>query len=179
MLEHDGLSALVEELKSNAIARRQRLEFSVRAKKRISFSVSESDPLKLAADNKDYALRFCGQYTRNDPFFLFFVIHPWFSQGNLHQNFDGYTDRFCKEFARLAFHSFSTDTALLEGMEKREITRLLSGIGFINVWQERSSKGRGPSNRIFLNSNARNPLEHKDFASIQLHFGNDLTIDEL
>jgi len=178
LLERAGFEALVDEIQRNAVARRDSLQFNLREKRSVSISISESDPIKMAAENREYALRFCGQYARNEPFMLLFVIHPWFSKGKLHQNFCGYTDRFCREFSRLAFHSFSDDTSLLEGMQKRQLTKLLAGIGFINAWTEKSSKGRGPSSRIFLNPNALNRLVQADFASIQHHFGNDVTISD-
>ena len=94
LLDFDGFSKLVQDLQGSAVVRRGRLEFRTQDPRPVTVSSHSADPLALANENKAYPLRFAAQYTRNGPFMLVFVIHPWFSQGELHQNFVGFVDRF-------------------------------------------------------------------------------------
>src|ERR1019366_4512902 len=97
LLAYEGFTALVAELKLGGIVRRGPLEIRCQDRKRVTVSAHSANPLELANENSTYPLRFAGQYTRNAPFMLYFVIHAWFSQGELHQNFNGFVDTFTRE----------------------------------------------------------------------------------
>jgi hypothetical protein len=137
------------------------------------------NPNKLAIENREYALRFGSQFTRQAPFMLFFVIHPWFSQGPLHQNFSGYTDAFCAEFARLTFLSFSQDGTIREGLRTNDLVNLLSAVTFINVWPQASSHGSGPIVRIYLNPNALHTIASADLAAVGIRLGPQISIPQI
>jgi hypothetical protein len=158
-----GFHQLVTDLKNLGLTQRCTLRITKRPKSGVMFSESEHNPRKLAEENRAYALRDHGQFTRHSPFVLFYIIHPWFSQGMLHQNFGGFVDDFTRSFAELTFKSFEQDTTPYEGLPTNEIMRLLSAIAFINVWPEKSSAGQGPTARFLLNPNARWPLSVESF----------------
>ena len=179
LLEWSGFNALLTELRTSKKAIRAALNFQIRTRRRVSISVQEPDPVQSANNNREYPLSFGAQFARNAPFILFFVIHPWFSQGSLHQNFSGYTDSFCKNLSRLTFTSFANDQTIVFGLEKRDLAKLLSGIAFINVWPQNSSMGSGASSRIFLNKNARYPLNLPDFKQVSAIMGNNLMLEEV
>jgi hypothetical protein len=141
--------------------------------------VTESDPNKLAAENREYALRFGSQFARRAPFMLFFVIHPWFSQGPLHQNFANYTDTFCAEFARLTFLSFDQHNTVRAGLPTNALVKLLSALAFINVWPQASSKGAGPTARIYLNPNAIHRIMPADLAALGTKLGPPISITQI
>jgi hypothetical protein len=110
---------------------------------------------------------------------LFFLIHPWFSQGPLHQNFEQHTDIFCAEFARLTFLSFDHDHTIREGLPTHELVKFISGIAFINVWPQVSSQGTGPMARLYLNPRAGHPVERADFDFLQSKQGIQIDIAKL
>jgi hypothetical protein len=132
--DYTGFSALLSDLQTSARVTRGPLEFRAQNKQRVTVSAHESNPLELAKENREYPLRFASQYARQSPFLLVLVIHPWFSQGELHQNFGGFVDQFTKELSTLAFQSFETDTTLVEGMPRAEAAKLLSGLVFLDGW---------------------------------------------
>jgi hypothetical protein len=181
LLDYDGFSKLVEDLQSAAVVRRGRLEFRTQDRRPVTVSSHSSDPLVLANENKTYPLRFAGQYTRNGPFMLVFVIHPWFSQGELHQNFAGFVDTFTKELAKLAFLSFRNDSTLVEGVQTSDVAKLLSGLVFLNGWPADGTDAQRPRPfcRIYLNPIAAHPLTRSDFSSIEDTFGHDVVVDEI
>jgi hypothetical protein len=179
LLERPGYDALKNELAQAGTARRGTLVFTRRPRPRVSMSVSEPDPVTLAVQNREYALRYGSQFQRIAPFMLFFVMHPWFSQGSLHQNFAGFTGTFCQEFARQTFDTFNSAQTLPEGMPTADLVKLLSAIAFINVWPEAASKGRGPQSRIYLNPHATHKLDAAEFAGPKARLGADLLIVQL
>jgi hypothetical protein len=176
LLEKAGYDALKDELALAKKVRRGSLVFTRRPRRRVSWSMSEPDPERIAVQNREYALRFGSQFQRTAPFMLFFVVHPWFSQGSLHQNFSGYTDRFCLELSRQTFVTFNSDLTLREGVPTADLVKLLSAIAFINVWPEIVSKGRGPQSRIYLNRHATHKLDATEFAGPKERLGTDLLI---
>jgi hypothetical protein len=78
LLDHQGFSALVADLKSGNVVRRGVLEFRIQEPRPVTIEMHSSDPVSLAHENREYPLRFAGQFARNAPFMLFFVIglHP-------------------------------------------------------------------------------------------------------
>lgn len=177
LLEEPGHSALIGDMARARTATRGTLVFTLRPRSKVSVSVSEVDPIRLAVQNRDYALRYGSQFQKNVPFMLFFMVHPWFSQGNLHQNFDGHVDKFGLEFARQTFYSFNADTAIREGMPTCDLVKLLSGIAFINVWPDPSCKGKGAEYRIYLNPHATHKLATIEFDFVKERLGANLTIE--
>jgi hypothetical protein len=179
LLEGNGFEPLVLELTSRSSATRGSLSFRKRPRQKIALSVTTLNPNELSGKNREYALNFGRQFTRHAPFMLFFVIHPWFSQGPLHQNFAGYTDAFCAEFARLTFLSFSQDGTIREGLPTSDLVKLLSAVAFINVWPQASSQGADPSARIYLNPNAIHTIAAGELAAVEIRFGAQISITQV
>jgi hypothetical protein len=140
-----------------------------------------SDPDSLANENREYPLRFAGQFVRNAPFMLFFVIHPWFSQGELHQNFLGFVETFTRKLAKFVFLSFQNDPVLVAGVPRFDAAKLLSGLAFLNVWPAVGADAPRPrpACRIYLNANAAHPLDCEDFSAIQNALGSDLVVEKI
>lgn len=176
--DYTGFSALLSDLQNSALVKRGPLEFRVQNQQRVTVSMHASDPLALALDNREYPLRFASQYARNLPFLLVFVIHPWFSQGELHQNFSGFVDQFTNELSRLAFQSFRADSTVVEGITRADATKLLSGLVFLNGWPVSGTDAPRPHPfcRVFLNSFATHLLAPSDFVAFQAAFGNGIEI---
>jgi hypothetical protein len=126
-------------------------------------------------------MRFASQYARQSPFLLVFVIHPWFSQGELHQNFATFVDWFTEELSRLAFHSFENDTTLVEGIPRAEAAKLLSGLVFLNGWPETGTDAPRPHPfcRIFLNGGAKRALKVSHFENFKKAFGDGVAIKRI
>jgi hypothetical protein len=181
LMDHKGFTELVAELKLGSTVRRGLLELRIQDLRPVTVSAHSADPHKLAYENRDYPQRFAGQYTRNAPFILFFVIHPWFSQGELHQNFGGFVDIFTRELSRLAFLSFQNDQAPVAGVPRSDAAKLLSGLAFLNVWPKAGTDAPRPrpACRIYLNPIATNPLEHSNFSAIQRALGDDLVVERI
>jgi hypothetical protein len=179
--DYTGFSALLAELQSASHAARGRLRFRVQNRQRVTISMHENDPIALAKQNRDYPMRFASQYTRKLPFMLIFVIHPWFSQGELHQNFASFVDRFTEELARLAFFSFAGDKTLAGGIPREKAAKLLSGLVFLNGWPETGTDAPRPNPfcRIFLNGGAKHGLTVDDFAQFKQAFGDGLVVTRL
>jgi hypothetical protein len=181
LLDFDGFSKLVQDLQSSAVVRRGQLEFRTQDPRPVTVSVHSADPLALANENKTYPLRFASQYTRNGPFILVFVIHPWFSQGDLHENFAEFVDRFTRELARLAFLSFRNDPTVVDGVPASDAIKLLSGLIFLNGWPGEGTDAPKPRPfcRIYLNPIAAHPLKRLDFSSIEAAFGGGVAVEEI
>jgi hypothetical protein len=179
LLEHSGFTQLVADLKGGNVVTRGPLSIRTQDRRPVTVSIHEANPKELAQQNRTYPLRFAGQYTRGGPFLLLFVIHPWFSQGELHQNFGGFVDTFARELARLVFLGFRHDATPLEGMPTSDAVKLLSAIAFLNVWPEEMGNEKRPSCRVYLNPIAVHPLERSDFASTEAVLGDDILIERI
>jgi hypothetical protein len=180
LLDYKGFTELVADLKLANIVRRGPLEFRVQGRRPVTVSAHSSNPQELAGENRDYPLRFAGQYARKAPFMLIFVIHPWFSQGELHQNFVSFVDAFARELAKLVFLSFRDDQAIVAGVAKSDAARLLSGLVFLNVWPDGTDAPKPrPSSRIYLNPAATHPLKCSDFSAVKDALGDDLAVEEI
>jgi hypothetical protein len=179
LLDYNGFSALVSDLQKSPVVKRDPLEFRVQNKQRVTISVHEMTPLELAQENREYPLRFASQYARQEPFLLVFIIHPWFSQGELHQNAGSFVDRFTKELSKLAFVSFQSDTTLVEGVPCADATKLLSSLVFLNGWPATGTDAPQPRPfcRVYLNSHATHALARSDFASFEAAFANGIAIE--
>jgi hypothetical protein len=145
------------------------------------------DPYELAEQNSKYAIRSAHQFTRNSPFVLIFVLHPWFDQGLRHHDFAATTSTFTRALARRTFMQFTNDGNLVSevcdkvagGITFAEATQLLSGLIFLNVWpdelypQGTPERKRGPS-YVYLNPRAAHPIsrgEARIFAHLNPHIG--------
>jgi hypothetical protein len=181
LLAHEGFAELVAELKLVGIVRRGPLEIRSQDRKRATISAHSANPLELANENSTYPLRFAGQYTRNAPFILFFVIHPWFSQGELHQNIGEFVDTFTRELAKLVFLSFQDNHTLVEGVPRSQVAKLLSGLIFLNVWPEAGTDAARPrpSCRVYLNPIAKHPLKRSGFSFIEAALADDVMVEEI
>lgn len=178
LIERPGFDVLLRELRNNSWAQRGTLTFLKRQRRQVSISVLELAPQQLATENREYALRFGSQFARQAPFILFFVIHPWFTQGPLF-HFAGNHDIFCTEFARLTFQSFDHDTTVREGMPTNQLVKLLSAIAFINIWPEPPAQDIGPTARIYLNATALHPIVPAEFASLRTRLGTQISITQI
>jgi len=166
-------TTLHKELQQKGKATRDKIEFSMRAKQRIQITERVINPELAARENRNYIFRFAKQFTRCEPFFLIFVIHPWFS-GQLHINFVDSLDTFTKEFATQAFCTFESDTQLLFGITRADVARLLSGIIFVDAWEGTTST-KEPRYRLFLNPNATNKPKPESVAAFAAPYNGDIT----
>jgi len=100
------------------------------------------DAYHLAKENALYPFHDAKQFTRNSPFILIFVVHPWFNALSIHNDFAGVDTTFTRSLARRAFMQFSADSRPLTSIAKHvpndvtlaDASRLLSALFFINVW---------------------------------------------
>jgi hypothetical protein len=179
LLEGREFSLLVQELRSNPVARRGSLEISLR--KRTPFMVSHrtASVRGLAQANDEYLFRYASQYTRHAPFVLVLVIHPWFSGVDMHQNFAGYVDSFTREFIAPMFLGKHDAATLRENIPTGEIVKLLSGVIFLNVWPEGITEEIAPTVRILLNPGATHRLRCEDFAFLNETMGDKVRVEEV
>jgi hypothetical protein len=168
---------LLEELKVKRKATRDRIEFSVRAQQRIQVKQREIDRERAAKENAEYPFRFAKQFARHKPFFLIFVIHPWFS-GSLQVNFGGSLEEFTSEFTKKFFCQFEGDKQMLFGITRAEVARLLSGIVFVDAWEDQQGSKR-TRYHVFLNPNATNKPNAESVAALANPYGADITVNEV
>jgi hypothetical protein len=181
LLDYKGFSSLVAELQSSGQATRGALEFSVQKKQRMNVSTRSINLTTMAQLNEGYPYRFTGQFTRHRPFFLVFIIHPWFGGGQLNKNFAGTTDHVAKTLAAGAFQSFVNDMTLVEGITHAEASALLSGLVFLNGWPATGTDAppSKPFCRVYLNGGAKHPLEVSDFDPFIKAFGDGMVVERI
>lgn len=170
-------TALLRDLQLRRRAIRGAIEFTMRKPTRIQITERTIDPDLAAQENSEYVFRFSKQFTRHHPFFLIFVIHPWFS-GSLHVNFDGSLDAFTTEFAKRTFCQFESDSRPMFDVTRSQAIRLLSGIVFVDAW-EGARVSAGPSYRLFLNPNATNKPTVAAVNAFAAPYGSDMLVDYL
>jgi hypothetical protein len=133
---------LAAELKQERLVQRNHLHIRLEPKKQATVSNRGVDPYRLAKENALFPFRDAKQFTRNTPFLLILVAHPWFDAGSLHADFAGAGTTFTRSLARRAFMQFSNDATPLgsvcrgvsDGITLADATCLLSGMFFVNVW---------------------------------------------
>jgi hypothetical protein len=133
---------IAAELKQKRMVRKGRMHIRLEAKKPVTVSMRRVDPYHLAKENALYPFRDAKQFTRNSPFILIFVVHPWFNALSIHNDFAGVDTTFTRSLARRAFMQFSVDPTPLTSIAKHvpaavtlaDASRLLSAIFFVNVW---------------------------------------------
>ena len=181
LLDGLGFNALAAELQNTAVAQRGSLEFRLQDKQAMVVTHRLSNVRDLARANAAYPLRFTSQFACQNPFFLVFIIHPWFEGHTFHQNFANVTNSFGREIAANAFRSFVNDATLVEGIPRSEAIRLLSGIVFLNGWPSEGTDAPQPRPfaRIFLNSSATHRLKVSDFSAFTRAFGDGVTVEQI
>jgi hypothetical protein len=93
----------------------------VEAKKQVSISSRVLNPYLLAQENAAYPLRYAHKFTRNDPFILVFVVHPWLGGLDLQNDF---SDTATKHFFSSAttfdlFIRYAHRSSIQRALEKR------------------------------------------------------------
>ena len=166
LLSNPGFGQLQQELLEKTFVKRRGLELRLQEKKAVTVSHHTVEPYRLARENADYPFRFAKQFSRHAPFLLFFVIPPWFSQGDLDQDFAGTVSTFTRALARRAFMQYADDPRSLFNTTFSEASRLLSGIVFINAWIARDRPLESSSAWIYLNPRAAHKLTRWNFALI-------------
>lgn len=149
-------NALIAELTSARKAIRGALEIRLEPKRRVQSVVNFANPYELAKNHADYAFRFAKQFVRRRPFILVFVMHPWLGGFRLSVNFRNATEHFMRSFARRTFMQFRTDRTKVLGVTRASASKLLSGIMFVDAWQQPSDKPR--NHALYLNPYAKNPM---------------------
>ena len=147
---------LVAELAANRWAQRGKLDIRLQPKRCIQSTTRSAHPYELAENNADYAFRFAKQFVRRKPFILIFVIHPWLGGLRLSTNFASDAEIFMRSFARRTFIQFRKDRSKVFNLSRGAVSRLLSGIMFINASQQQS--GQATAHVLFLNPYAKNPM---------------------
>ena len=181
LLDYNGFSDLAAELQRAGYAKRGTMEFRVQNVQRMTVSNRSGSIMGVARINEAFPLRFTSQFGRRNPFFLVFVVHPWFGGQQLHQNFVGTTDAFAKEFATRAFQSFVDDATLVDGVPRAEAAMLLSGLVFLNGWPATGTDAPRPQPfcRLYLNGGATHALNVSDFEAFEKAFGNGVVIERI
>jgi hypothetical protein len=159
-----------------------RLRIRAEEPKPVHVSGVTVDPYLLAQENQTYAFRSANQFTRNSPFILIFVLHPWFNQGIIYHNFAGADSTFMRALARRTFIQFTDNINpvsevcknVAAGTTFADASRLLSAIIFLNVWPS-DAYARGT--RIFLNPRATHQLT-RNTARLFAHINPHIDIDD-
>lgn len=151
-----GMRDLIAELKADGKASRGMLDIRIEPPRDVHFVTNSGNPYELAKNNADYVFRFAKQFVRREPFILVFVIHPWLGGGRLSQNFASDTETFMRSFARRTFMQFLSDLTKTFDVTRGTASRLLSGIMFLDAWQQPSEKP--PVHALYLNPHAKNPV---------------------
>jgi hypothetical protein len=113
-----------------------RLRIRLEAEKPVTVTSRQVNPYCLARENAFLPYKDAQQFTRNKPFILIFVVHPWFNAGSIGVEPAGADTAFTRSLARRAFMQFSTDSTLLNticdnvpsDVTLAEASRLLSAI---------------------------------------------------
>ncbi|MBS0250468.1 MAG: hypothetical protein JSR78_05325 [Proteobacteria bacterium] len=171
-------SVLLQELATKKAARRDALRFVVRPRKRVMVSSRVADFERLARENAGYVFRFAKQFVRSEPFFLFFVIHPWVSGSAFHQNFDGSLDAFLRVFSERVFRQFLGDQNPILGVTKDQASRLLTGMIFIHAWED-VPPVTPPRYRCLPNPNAANKAPVAAIDALRSAYGGALSVVEI
>jgi hypothetical protein len=154
------LKPLVAELMSARKAARGALEIRLEPKKPVQFVTNTANPYELAENHASYAFRFAKQFVRREAFILVFVIHPWLGGSRLSIDFSDDTQKFMRSFARRTFMQFRSDSTEVFGVTRATASRLLTGIMFVDAWQQASDRPR--NHALYLNPYAMHPMSKLD-----------------
>jgi hypothetical protein len=111
-------SSIASELRQKRMVQKGRLRIRLEAEKPVTVTSRQVNPYCLARENAFLPYKDAQQFTRNKPFILIFVVHPWFNAGSI------------------GVEQFSTDSTLLNticdnvpsDVTLAEASRLLSAI---------------------------------------------------
>jgi hypothetical protein len=131
-------------------------------------------PYALARENAKFPYTSANQFTRNAPFLLIYVVHPWFGS-TIHHDFAEAGTCFTRSFARRAFMQFSNCADPVQpvcskvgaGLTFAEASKCLSGMLFINAWPAdlyppNTSDARHASSWLYLNPRATHKIFEVD-----------------
>ena len=161
---------IAHELKTKRFKKIGPLRIQAKAPAPLNVSSRVISPYLLAKENASYPFRSANQFTRNAPFILIFVIHPWFNDGAIFSNFAGNDVAFARAFARRAFMQFTHDASPLNavcgevgpGVMLSDAAKLLSAIIFINAWPPGHELAReSMPSAVYLNPRASHPLGYR------------------
>jgi len=169
-------SSLVQTLGQQRRAQSGDLHFRLEKPSPVSVSSFTVSPYRLAKENATYPFLSANQFTRNSPFLLIFVIHRWFNQSVIFNDFAGLDSVFTRALARRAFMQFTNDSSPLNAICKKvgntattsDAAKLLSAIIFVNAWPEDAPLDRPtmPSS-IYSNPRATHPLNSVQVALLR------------
>jgi hypothetical protein len=151
------------ELKQNRMVRKGPMHLRIQSPQPATVSSRVIQPYLLARENALYPFKDSNQFTRNAPFILVFVVHPWLNGNTIGEDFAGGDTCFTRALARRAFLQFSSDTRPLRevcnlvdpAVTLADAARLLSAIFFINVWPIEADTERKRSRPSWLYTNLR------------------------
>ena len=112
-------SSIAATLRANRYFKQGPLEIQLRQKQPVTVSSRLVEPYRLAHENAKCSFEDAQQFTRNAPFVLLYVIHPWFNAGVIHKDFAGTDTTLTRSLARRAFMQFSQDPTLLADVCER------------------------------------------------------------
>ncbi len=184
----EAAPSIAAELKQKRMVRKGRMHIRLQPKKAVTVSARSVDPYYLAKENALYAFSDAKQFTRNSPFILIFVVHPWFNALSIHNDFAGVDTTFTRSLARRAFMQFSTDSRLLASITKHvppavtlaDASRLLSAIFFVNVWPKEADPNitYAMPSWLYLNPRATHRLTHGSVTLFRALSPNTTYIDD-
>jgi hypothetical protein len=167
-------SDVAKQLRTTHFFQKGRLRIYLKAKQQVTVSSRRVEPYRLAKENALFPFVDAKQFTRNHPFILILVVHPWFNAGSISSDFAGVDTIFTRSLARRAFMQFSADSTRLDSVAKHvpadvtlaDASQLLSAIFFINVWPKEADPTITyvmPS-WLYLNPRAIHRLTHASLA---------------
>jgi hypothetical protein len=175
LLGRPGYNQLLLELLEKNFARRQSMTFRIHPAVPVQVSHRTIDPYRHAEINASYAFRFARQFTHSKPFVLFFVTHPWVGGGLVDQNFQGFADRFTRAFARRTFMQFRHEDKPFHNRTLGEVSRLLSGIIFVDGWQ--GEEANSLRYRCYFNPFATHPISSGSQHMLAQIYRRSLSVD--
>jgi hypothetical protein len=161
---------IARELKTKRFKKIGPLHIQAKAPEPVNVSGRIVSPYLLAKENATYPFRSANQFTRNAPFILIFVIHPWFNDSAIFNNFGGGDIAFARAFTRRAFMQFTHDSQPLRTVCNEvgaditfsDAAKLLSAVIFVNAWPDGHKLDREtmPS-AAYLNPRASHPIGYR------------------
>jgi hypothetical protein len=161
---------IARELKTKRFKKIGPLHIQAKAPEPVNVSGRIVSPYLLAKENATYPFRSANQFTRNAPFILIFVIHPWFNDSAIFNNFGGGDIAFARAFTRRAFMQFTHDSQPLRTVCNEvgaditfsDAAKLLSAVIFVNAWPDGHKLDREtmPS-AVYLNPRASHPIGYR------------------
>jgi hypothetical protein len=180
--------AIAAQLKEKRMVRKGTMNLRVQAPKRVSVSGRVIQPYLLAKENALYPFKDAHQFTRNAPFILVLVLHPWLNANAFGEDFAGVDTCFTRALARRAFIQFSDDARPLNAVcnlvdstaTLADASRLLSAIFFVDVWpiEDDLDGKRSRSCWLYRNPRASHPLNSVDIDLFRFLNPNGTYIDD-